>query len=195
MKIDIYDFDKTLFPYDSGTLFIIYCFIHYPWIIITAPIILIGGLLGLMKIIDFTAYKKFVFCFVALIPLDKAVASFWKKYECKIHNWLFEKKRYSVVISASPDFLLDYIKDSARMDMLICSRHNRKTGRLIGTNCRNEEKVRRLYEIFDKDELEVCDVYSDSLRHDKPIFSLAQGNCYHIVDGKKIKFDFDEVYN
>ena len=40
----------------------------------------------------------------------------------------------------------------------------------------------------------MTNVYSDSLRHDKPIFSLANGKCYHIVKGEKIPFDFNEVY-
>lgn len=194
MKVDIYDFDKTLVPFDSGSLFIGYCLIHYPWTVITLPLQAVGGLLALLGIIDFTAYKKFCFSFVALIPLDKAVEGFWKKHENRLHKWFLEKKRYSVVISASPDFLLNYIKDRFGIDTLICSRHNRKTGALIGQNCRNKEKVKRFYEIFDKDEVEVCDVYSDSIKHDEPIFSLANENCYHIVNGEKIKFSYSDVY-
>ena len=30
-QVDIYDFDKTLVPFDSGSLFIGYCALHYPW--------------------------------------------------------------------------------------------------------------------------------------------------------------------
>lgn len=29
-QVDIYDFDKTLVPFDSGSLFIGYCALHYP---------------------------------------------------------------------------------------------------------------------------------------------------------------------
>lgn len=194
MKVDIYDFDKTLVPFDSGSLFMGYCLIHYPWTVITLPLQAIGGLLALLGIIDFTAYKKICFCFVALIPLDKAVKGFWQRHEKQLHKWFLEKERYSVVISASPDFLLKGIKDKFEIDTLICTRHNEKTGAIIGKNCRDEEKVRRFYELFDKNEIEVCDVYSDSLNHDKPIFSLANENCYHIVNGKKIKFRYDDVY-
>ena len=45
MELDIYDFDKTLVPFDSGSLFVGYCILHYPWIIITAPLIIIGLIL------------------------------------------------------------------------------------------------------------------------------------------------------
>lgn len=194
MKVDIYDFDKTLVPFDSGSLFMGYCLIHYPWTVITLPLQAVGGLLALLGIIDFTAYKKICFCFVALIPLDKAVNGFWQKHEKQLHKWFFEKERHSVVISASPDFLLNAIKDKFKIDTLICTRHNKKTGAIIGRNCRDEEKVKRFYELFDENETEVCDVYSDSLNHDRPIFSLAKKNCYHIVKGKKIKFKYGDVY-
>ena len=42
MEFDIYDFDKTLVPFDSGSLFIAYCTLHYPWIIITFPLMIIA---------------------------------------------------------------------------------------------------------------------------------------------------------
>lgn len=63
---------------------------------------------------------------------------------------------------------------------------------IIGENCRDGEKVRRFNEQFEN--TEVIDVYSDSLKHDKPIFSLAKGQCYHIVNGEPTPFEFDEVY-
>ena len=78
---------------------------------------------------------------------------------------------------------------------MICTCHNPKTGAIIGENCRDEEKVKRLYRLYDKDEINVVDVYSDSLRHDRPIFSLATGKCYHIVNGQRKEFDYNDVYH
>ncbi|MGN0522176.1 MAG: haloacid dehalogenase-like hydrolase [Eubacterium sp.] len=193
MEINIYDFDKTIIPFDSGSLFWGYCILHYPWIIILFPLQLIGLILTLLKIIDFTAFKKVFFLFVALIPLQRAVNGFWDRHEKQVHKWFFNRKRYSVVISASPDFLLDEIHKRLGFEMLICSRHNKKTGAIIGRNCREEEKVKRLYEAFGKENIKVIDVYSDSIKHDRPIFSLGE-NCYHIVKGERIKFKFDDIY-
>ena len=51
MEFDIYDFDKTLVPFDSGSLFIAYCTLHYPWIIITFPLMIIAALLMALGII------------------------------------------------------------------------------------------------------------------------------------------------
>ena len=193
-EIDIYDFDKTIVPFDSGSLFTAYCFLHYPWCFITLPIIAVAALLMVLHIINFTSFKKTCFLFLPLIPKEKAVKKFWDRHINEVHPWFKERTRYSVVISASPDFLLNDIAKRLSFDKLICTRHNPKNGIIIGENCRDGEKVRRLYEEFCRDCVEVEDVYSDSLRHDKPIFSLANGKCYHIGKGEKIPFDFNEVY-
>lgn len=197
MDIDIYDFDKTIVPFDSGSLFCVYCLVHYPYLLLLlpffAPVLIFALILMLVKIISFTDFKKICFLYAALIPLKKAVKGFWDKYDNQVHKWFYDRKRYSVVISASPDFLLEEIQNRLGFDKLICTRHNSKTGIIIGENCRDEEKVTRLYQEFDRDTINVIDVYSDSLRHDKPIFSLGK-NCYHIVNSEKNPFVFEEVY-
>lgn len=197
MDIDIYDFDKTIVPFDSGSLFCGYCLLHYPYLIlllpIAVPILFVAILLMLAHIISFTSFKKICFMFVPFIPLERAVKGFWNRHENEVHTWFYKRKRCAVVISASPDFLLNEIQKRLGFDKLICTRHNRKTGAIIGENCRGEEKVRRLYQEFDKDSINVIDVYSDSIYHDRPIFSLGR-NCYHIVKGEKVPFKFDEVY-
>ncbi len=194
MKVDVYDFDKTIYPFDSGSLFILYCILHYPWIIVILPVVLVFGILMLCKVIGFTQFKKVCFMFVPLIPLNKAVKGFWDRHENQVNPWFLERERYAVVISASPDFLLEEIQNRLGFEKLICTRHSRKTGVIVGENCRDEEKVRRLYSEFDKDEIHVVDVYSDSLKHDKYIFALATGDCYNIVDKKKIKFNYSDKY-
>lgn len=193
MKVDIYDFDKTLVPFDSGSLFIGYCFLHYPWIIIYTPVLVVSALLWVTKIISFTKFKKICFMFVPLIPLDKAVKGFWDKHEHQVFPWFKERTRTAVVISASPDFLLGEIQKRLDLKYLICTRHNRKTGAIIGENCRDDEKVIRFRKEFPQ--AEVQDVYSDSYTHDRPIFSLAKGNCYHIENGERVLFDYNKQYS
>ena len=192
MEIDIYDFDKTIVPFDSGSRFALYCLLHYPWIIIYLPIVAVAAILMLMKVINFTSFKKTCFMFVPLIPLKKAVNGFWNKYEKEVHKWFFNRKRTCVVISASPDFLLEEIAKRLSFDYLICTRHSKKSGIIIGENCRDGEKVRRLYEKLS--DIQVIDVYSDSIKHDKPIFSLASGQCYQVVDSELVPFNFKEKY-
>lgn len=195
MQIDIYDFDKTIVPFDSGTLFFVYCMVHYPWCMIILPLVAISGLLMGLGIIRFTLFKRTCYLFLPLIPKEKAVKKFWDKYIKKVHPWFYDRKRYSIVISASPDFLLGEVAKRLDFDELICTRHNPKTGVIIGENCRSEEKVRRLYEAHKPEDLEIEDVYSDSYRHDKYIFALAKNQCYHIEHGEKVPFDYEEVYS
>lgn len=189
MEIDIYDFDKTIIPFDSGSRYVAYCMLRYPWCMIILPVVAVGLILMVLKIISFTQFKRLCFIFLPLVPKEKSVKRFWDKYEHTVHDWFKDRKRYSVVISASPDFLLEEISNRLGFDKLICTRHDSKSGIIIGENCRDEEKVNRLYQEFDKDEIKVIDVYSDSLKHDMPIFSLANGQCYHIVKGERIPFE------
>lgn len=193
MDIDIYDFDKTIVPFDSGTRFCLYCLIHYPWIIIFLPMQLIGIILVGTGLINFSVFKKVCYTYISVIPLDRAVKKFWDKYEHTVHKWFYSRERYAVVISASPDFLIEELQKRLGFEVLLASSHNRKTGVILGKNCRDEEKVRRLYERFDRDEINIIGVYSDSYRHDKPIFSLGQ-QCYHIEKGKVVPFEFKDIY-
>jgi phosphoserine phosphatase len=188
MELDIYDFDKTIVPFDSGTLFVGFCLLHYPWCVITLPIIAVAFLLMLLRIINFTQFKKTCFMFLPLIPKKKAVKAFWDKHQHQVHPWFKQRQRFTVVISASPDFLLEEISGRLGFDKLICTKHNPKNGLIIGENCRGNEKVKRFYNEFDKNSTKVVDVYSDSIKHDTPIFTLATGKCYHIVNGEKIEF-------
>ena len=192
MKIDIYDFDKTIIPFDSGAKFIAFCMTRYPWCIIALPRMAIGFLLCKMHIIPFEKMKSNLFHFQYLVPKN-AVKRFWDKYEKSAHSWFNERKRYSVVISASPDFLLNEISERLKFDKLICTKFTPK-GKMISPNCRDEEKVRRLFDELDKNDIEIIDVYSDSYSHDKPIFSLATGQCYHIENGERVPFNFNKIY-
>ena len=192
MKVDIYDFDKTMIPFDSGSLFWAYCLLHYPWIIICGPYQLIAAILMLTGVWDLTKVKGPFFSFIRLIPLEKAVKKFWDKYESKVFDWAkpANRERSGVVISASPDFLITEIANRVGFDDLICTQHD-KHGNVIGKNCHDTEKVRLFRKKYP--DAQVVNVYSDSIENDKFIFSLGE-NCYHTINGKKIHFNFEEKY-
>lgn len=192
MELDIYDFDKTIVPFESGSRFFIYCLCRYPWLIIHLPLVALSAILLALGAIKMEAFKRLFFGFVKLIPLKRAVSGFWDKNEHLVNSWFRERTRRCVVISASPDFLLGDIAKRLGFDYLICTRYDEKSLKVIGKNCRDGEKVSRL-----KSELpnvHIVDVYSDSIKHDKAIFSLAAGSCYNIVNGECILFDYNEKY-
>ncbi|MDE5601284.1 MAG: haloacid dehalogenase-like hydrolase, partial [Clostridia bacterium] len=80
--------------------------------------------------------------------------------------------RKCVLISASPNFLIEEIAARLKVDYCISSLHDERNGKLIGKVCRRDEKVNRFKELLPN--AEVCDVYSDSVKHDKYIFSLGK---------------------
>lgn len=195
MDLDIYDFDKTVVPFDSGSTFLIFCFLRYPYLWLLLPYYMVAALLFGLHILSLAQFKKHIFLFVRFVPLEKAVKAFWDRHEKDVFEWFLpeNRARYTVVISASPDFLLKEIAERLKIDTLLCTHHDAKSGTLLGENCRGEEKVRRFYEIFPKDAAVQC-VYSDSYRHDRPIFSLGK-QCFHIEkDGTRTAFDYDEQY-
>ncbi len=196
MKADIYDFDKTVIPFDSGSLFLLYCFVRHPYLIFLLPYYAVAGLLLALQIINIEKFKKHIFCFVRFINLEKNVKGFWDRYECKVYDWFRpeNRERTAIVISASPDFLLGEIKERMKIEYLLCTRHDRKTGTLLGRNCRFHEKVRRYNEAFGDKGFEIVCVYSDSTEHDGPIFSLGE-RCFHIhSDGRREEFVYAEKY-
>lgn len=191
-ELDIYDFDKTMIPFDSGSRFWMFCLLHYPWILLLAPYQFFAAFLYILHIFDLTQMKGPFFAFIRFIPLEKAVKKFWDKHEKDVFDWARKenRERYSVMISASPDFLISEIASRIQIDDYICTRHG-KSGKIIGKNCHDAEKVRLFREKYP--EVRVINVYSDSIKNDKYIFSLAE-NCYNTVKGEKIPFRFEMMY-
>lgn len=195
MDLDIYDFDKTVVPFDSGSNFLIFCFLHYPYLFLLLPYYMVTGLLFGLQIMGLDHFKKHIFLFVRFIPLQRAVKKYWDKREKDVFSWFLSENRarYTVVISASPDFLLREIAERLKIDMLLCTRHDAKNGTLLYKNCRGEEKVRRFYEAFPNGAAVKC-VYSDSYKNDRPIFSLGE-QCFHIEkDGTRTPFSYAAYY-
>ena len=193
-EIDIFDFDKTVVPFDSGSVFWIYCLIHNPWIVICVPYLLVMMIPFFLGIKVLTYVKKHIYCYVPLINLEKNVKKFWDKHEKDVFEWFRKenRERPAVVISASADFLLEDICSRLGVEKLICSKHDSKTGAIISLNCKNEEKVRRYHE--EVSGCKVINVSSDSIKSDRAIFSLGE-NCFHIQkNGERKPFKYDEMY-
>lgn len=185
MAIDLYDFDKTVYPTDSTTAFWLWCLLHRPWIVVYLPIQIVLFLLYGLKILNTRNFKSLFLRFVALINTKSSVKAFWDKHQTKIYHWFLPENReqFSVVASASPDFLLTEICNRLKVDKLICTHCSEKSGKIIGENCKGKEKVTRLKKDFP--DAIVNTVYSDDLKSDAPIFALGKTKT-HTVNGKRI---------
>ena len=181
MKFDIYDFDKTVFPYDSETCFLFYCLLRRPWLIVIAPYLLVCLALFFAGFGD--KYKGRCFTFLRFINAEKMVDGFWAKREKDIFPFFLpvNRKNPAVVCSASPEFLLRGVCNKYGVHTLVATRMNPKTGKIDGKNCKDIEKVSRLNTALPGAQYE--NVFSDSASNDIHIFRLGT-RCFLTKGGK-----------
>ncbi len=171
--MNVYDFDKTIYDGDSTIDFYLYCLRRRPKIFCCAFRQCRGILLHKMHKIDTTAMKELFFSF--LLKLDDTnalVDAFWQKKQKKIKQWYLQRKEASdVIISASPAFLLQPICKNLAITEPIATQMDISTGRIQGSNCKGEEKVRRFYDQYDNETIQ--NFYSDS-KTDAPLANIAK---------------------
>ena len=181
-KLDVFDFDKTLFYKDSTIEFFKYCLKKHKRIAKYLPYQLFELFKYKVKIIPKKLFKQRFFIFVkSLDNIDKDVEDFWSINKSKIRKELIKNnKNQKIVISASPEFLLKDICKDIGMDKLIATHIDKKTGIITGENCHGKEKVKRLNKEIKDYKIE--NFYSDSLS-DSPLADLSE-NSYLIKHNK-----------
>lgn len=184
MKVNLYDFDNTIYKGDSSTDFFFYSLMRYPKMIKYLPRCILAAIKYKLKIISKTQMKETFFSFLEIIDdVDKHVLTFWNTHSCYIKEFYLKKDHSKdIIISASPEFLLKPITDELKVLDLIGSKVNKTTGKFTGLNCHGEEKIKRLNKKY-KD-IEVIRSYSDSTS-DIPILKLAKKAYF--VKGNKVK--------
>ncbi len=189
-KFDLYDFDKTVYPYDSETVFLFYCLLHRPYLFLLAPYLALNLVLFFLGFGD--KYKGKCFTFLRFIDGEKMAKNFWNNQKKKIYP-LFNpenRERKIVVCSASPEFFLKPICDEYKVSVLIATPMDPKTGRINGYNCKDKEKPIRLKKALP--DAEYINVYSDSLKNDIHIFELGK-NCFHAKKGVLTQISIEEI--
>ena len=191
-KYDLYDFDKTVYPQDSETVFLFYCLLHRPYLIVLAPWLLLNLILFFLGFGD--QFKGRCFSFLRFIDGPKMAEKFWKSQKKNIYPIFNPENRTRpiVVCSASPEFFLKPICDEYKVDVMIATRMDPKTGRIDGFNCKDKQKPLRLAEALS--DAEFINVYSDSLKNDIHIFELGQ-KCFHAQKGSLHEMSIEEIRN
>ena len=179
--MNVYDFDGTIYDGDSTVDFFLYALKKQPSLIAYIPKQFWGFVLYGLKRIGKTELKEYFFAFLPAIDAEKMAEDFWDRNRKKIFSWYPEQHRFDdIVISASPEFLLQPICQRLGIDRLIASRVDVRTGKFVGENCRGPEKVRRLeaeYQVTRIDQF-----YSDS-DSDLPLARIAD-QAYLIKKGE-----------
>ena len=185
-ELNVYDFDGTIYDGDSSVDFYLYSLKSNILLIRYLPIQVYGMVLYMLKIKSKEYFKEKYFSFLKGIKnVDEYVKNFWDKNNKKIKYNLLEGKENIVVISASPDFLLAPICSKIKVEKLIATKVNKKTGKFEGKNCHGEEKVKRLNKEYD--EYVIKEFYSDS-KSDEYLAKLAKNSYlvkkYQVIDWK-----------
>ena len=170
--MNVYDFDKTIYPGDSATHFWRFCVSRHPAALASLPGAAVILLRSLGKPGIHGALKQQIYGFLRRIPdVESEVNAFWDAHIGDIYPWYIDRKRPDdLVISASPFFL---VGEACRRLGIECMATDMDpaTGQIRGTNCRREEKVRRYREIYGN--IPVEEFYSDSYA-DRPMMELAE---------------------
>ena len=184
MKRNVYDFDKTIYLGDSSLDFYLFCVKKHPGVLKALPKTAIYFILYMFGVKTFTIYKEKFFGFLKyLVSVDDLLDEFWDKNSAKIAGYYPKlHKKDDVIISASPEFLLEPICSKLEISNLIASRVDKNNGLFMGINCKGKEKVRRLKEQMP--EVVISEFYSDSMV-DAPLANIAD-KAYMVKAGSII---------
>ncbi len=170
--MNVYDFDKTIYDGDSTANFYLFSLKRHKKILTLFPSLVSA----FMSFYVFhrgtkTVFKQKMYRFLTFCDIDKDVEDFWKENKSKIKKYYIkQQKPDDLIISASPEFLLKPICRELKINNLIASVVDPKTGRYSGENCHGEEKVRRFYNEFSNAKID--EFYSDS-HSDDPLAKIA----------------------
>ena len=176
-EMNVYDFDKTIYDGDSSIDFYLFSLKKNPLIAVLLPYQAIAMTMYKLKMMGKTEMKeKFYKYFKFIKDIDGDLEIFWDKNQHKIKKW-YKKKDDDVIISASPEFLLEPICKRLEIKYLLGSIVDKKNGKYTGLNCYHAEKVIRFKTVF-KD-AQIDEFYSDSLS-DSPLAEIS--NSAYLVN-------------
>lgn len=180
--MNIYDFDNTIYEGDTGVDMMLYGFKKYPFKVLKC---VIRGLKLKKKYnsLNISEVKEEFFSFLYEIKdLNKFIESFIDSHIKNIKPWYKnQQKENDTIISASYDLWINPFCERLGIKNIICTKVDDK-GKIIGENCKGEEKVKRFKEEFPN--VEVFESYSDSST-DIPMLLLAKKPF--VVDGNVIR--------
>ena len=193
MKLEVYDFDGTIYEGDSTIDFIKYLTKRKKSIILHYPKMCIYFIKYKLKLIEKETMKECFFeIFNKFESIDNELELFWNTYEKNIKDFYKNKKSHKndIIASASPYFLLEPIAKKYKIKKLFASPVDKKSGKYNGVNCHNVEKVRLINKEYP--ECIIDTMYSDDINADKPLLELA--NKSYVVKNNKI-YDYKEYKN
>jgi len=187
MKVNIYDFDKTIYDGDSSIDFYIFCIKRQKLLAFTIFRFLIFLILYKFKLKNKKQLKEEYFFFLKYLKnKEKVINDFFENNQKKIKKFYIAKNHSNdIIISASPVFLIEKFAKYLKVKDFIASEVDINTGKFISENCKGINKVKYLYKKYPQ--ISVDEVYSDSLS-DIPLMKIAN-NAYLVKKNHIIKYE------
>ncbi len=184
MKVNIFDFDGTIYDGDSSIDFFKFCLKKNKKCFIIIPNLLLNYFLYFIKIKTKTQVKEVFFSFLKYFSKpEKLIKEFWNLHDYKIKKFYLNRKHdKDIIISASPEFLISHIAKKLKVKDLIASDVEINTGKFLSSNCKGEEKVTRLKNKYNN--IIIVATYTDSYS-DKPLIDLSE-KAYFVKKNKII---------
>lgn len=184
-----FDMDHTITRVDTGVRFLRWWCRRHPlayWRMLSAPIPI---LLWKLRLIRLRSVKEFLFSVIRgqrVEVLDRAAREFVAevmgrvvKPEALLMIAALAETHTLVLASASPEFYVRYFAEAFGFSHWISTRYEvidgKYTGRMLGEDCRDGEKVRRLKEFLPLDAYDTAEsvAFSDNVVADGPLLALA----------------------
>ncbi len=191
MRIDVYDFDGTIYDGDSTADFVLFCLRRHPGLLLSVPRLAAAALSLAVGRTSLTQFKSVLFGLMSRrFSLEAEAEAFWQDAGTrrKLGGWFRDTPRDLpiVIASASPEFELRHAAKILGVDNLIGTQCDMVTGRLTGKNCKGAQKIERIREAIG--EYEVRAMYTDDAKADGPLLSIAEEK-YLVTHGRVERID------
>ena len=171
--MNVYDFDQTIYRHDSTADFIVFLMKRNPKTWLNLPRMIGGCLLMAVRIWNTQQFKGQLYhMFRYVDDMEGECDAFVDSHMQFIKPFYKElQKEDDVIISASPYFNISRFCKKLGIRHIMASEVDIHTGKMLGPNCHDKEKVRRFRQEFPDEKID--NFYSDSL-HDTPLARMAE---------------------
>ncbi|HPO49991.1 MAG TPA: HAD-IB family hydrolase [Spirochaetota bacterium] len=199
IKIALFDIDLTLIKKDSFLLFLLFMIKKEPLRLFFLPYILFISFLRIFRLVSMEFFKQSWLLFIKGIEKKKLDALSKVFFERVVKNYVkpgvedyidkLKSEGYAIVFAtASFEFYIKYIKEYFDADYFfgtkIIFKNDKASARIDGKNCKGSEKITRIIQILDKNQIDIENSisFSDS-KTDLPFLELCSKFFY--VNPKK----------
>ncbi len=171
--MNVYDFDDTIYNGDTNRDIMMYSFKKHPFKVLKA----LKKAAALERdyksgIVTFERVKEAMLSFLFELPdRDKFINEFVDAHMKNVKSWYLSRKTDNdIVISASYELWISVFCKKIGIKYVIGTKTD-ENGRIVGKNCKKEEKLRRLAEVIPN--ASIACAYSDSSQ-DTPLLDAAK---------------------